>query len=174
MRTQATLATEIWTSYCSVATSGTISAALPGQDSSSSGQTDACSDDAAPRTRGIKSLTLELSEACMSIRLLQCGLLLCMIGPISATTAASPATVQSNQSSPPSQRASLPNSVRMPAHIEATSPASVVLSRTQASYNSVDEDTLVGTVALISAQADRLAKFLDRELSDFTMPRCFS
>lgn len=170
VRMQATQAADVWSSYCSLATSGTISAALPSHNTSHSGQLVATPDEPHQQSRGLRSLTLELTEACLSIRLLQSGLLLCLMGPIFATAApsSSSATPNSNPSSPPSQRPSLPSS--MPTNLDTMSPASAMLSQTHTSHCSSEEQAPVGTVALIRAQAERLARFLDEELGTFRMP----
>lgn len=174
LRMQATLAAHVWSSYSALASSGTISAALPrAARGASVGQT---ASDLSPTMENeatkVNCLTVELTGANLSIHPLRSGLLLCLAGPV--TTPAEPACDSSSSSlvSEAGHLGHLQNGVGPSTRTDAALPPAQPASSPQPP--SVNGQSQVGgttaTAEHLRIRAGALAAWLDKELVAFSMP----
>lgn len=170
LRMQATLAANVWSSYSSLASSGTISAALPRRPRTPS--SDLSPLDAPDITRrgsdDVSHLTLEFTEAILSIHRLRSGLLLCLAGPPSIS---SDSVLDPSHSSPGSQSRSLPNGVGSSTRSDTAPSTSQPSSIKPAEQGDHEQGTTMRTGEVLRIRAEALAAWLDEELATFHMPR---
>ncbi|KAI9790135.1 MAG: hypothetical protein M1833_002102 [Piccolia ochrophora] len=175
IRTQATLAANLWASYTNPSTSSAINSALP----SPPPQEPPPSDQTPP-----KSLALSLATTNLAIHALRPSLLLALIGPTSATSSSSTATANtSTASSRPSTRSSHSpsSSSATPPQTsnDFTGPGSGSTSRSSLNHESGratrgkedDEGSSQSrTLGILRVRAEAMASWLDKELGSFEMP----
>lgn len=165
LRVHATLAASVWSSYASLVSNGTVSAALPSLEDSSFAEASRTPSEARPQH--MSYIALELKDGNLAITPLQCGLLLCLMGPASSQ---SPAPVRSNGSSPAPQRASLPNGMCFSMPSETASSTSNASSIAKAAQSASPNEKGSKMNQLLKIKAETLVKWLDTELASFKMP----
>ena len=170
LRMHATLAASVWSSYASVASNGTVAAALPGEPDASSG--------ASPDTRSaeltahsITYLTLDLVDGTLLITALACGLLLCLVGSVPRQDHSRARSAGSSPPPPPPpQHASLPNGTSLSMPSETGSSGSGGSSLAKAVQVLAAHDRPPRINQLLRTKAETLASWLNTELASFRMP----
>ncbi len=164
LRMHATLASNIWSSYAALVAAGTISDALPPASETS---LDGHTKDQGSKDDSITKLTLELSDGRLCVSQLQCGLLVCLMGP-------TPLLVQdggtSINSSPQPQRASLPNGVSAMGSADGTSVPSRTSSSVHSRHDPHSTEMSTPSEQLLKRKTTSVVQHLDQELADFRMP----
>ena len=170
LRSQATLAATIWSSYNALASSNTLAAGLPkdpASDDASTSQSDSSSPDR------LKTLEFELSSGQVVLCRLRSHLLLCLVGPTALSPPSTQSSVHSPSRSPSSHEVSLPTSVdsaATPSQSPPPPPPRAHSSTGTWSQNGLGEKDKVATLRLLRTQANTLAEWLNTELDGFEMP----
>lgn len=166
LRTQATLASQLWTSYQPVARSSLLAASLPVTRSSP--------EQSRPQGRDLKCITLQLEHGIMVIRQLKCSLLFIAIGPgpQRPPTASSITCMSTNASRDvtptPYHDSSLPamaSDLRIHSYENfRDGGSSIRTSETLSSSLGV-----ATSMAIVQKQSEELGKWLDTELANFEL-----
>ncbi|KAI9794641.1 MAG: hypothetical protein M1816_004528 [Peltula sp. TS41687] len=169
IRMQATLAAHVWSSYSSLASSGSIAAALPLLDNASAANPSAVDvqDTAHEERDDVKNITLEFTEIIFSIHRLKSGLLLCLAGP---STAPSEPILEPSSSSLASQSRNLPNGVGSFSRSDTAPSTSQKSSNKPAEHGDDEQGTSMRTAEILQIRAEVLATWFDEELAMFNMP----
>ncbi|KAI9757199.1 MAG: hypothetical protein M1815_001809 [Lichina confinis] len=168
LRMHATLAASVWSSYASLASNGTVAAALPGEPEVSSGNPpDTRSTE--PTADSITYLTLDLADGTLLITALACGLLLCLVGSVSRQ-GHSRARSAGSSPPPPPQHASLPNGASLSIPSETGSSGSGGSSLAKAVQVLAAHDMPARINQSLRTKAETLASWLNTELASFRMP----
>lgn len=169
LRMQATLAAHIWSSYSSLVSSGTISAALPhpASDSAADSSSVDVQNTIQHGSDDVRHLTLEFTEATLSIKRLKSGLLLCLAGP---SLTSSDAILDPSDSFPASQGRYLPNGVGSLTRSDTAPSTSQASSTKPAEHGEDEHGTTMRPGEILRIRAEALAAWLDEELAMFHMP----